>query len=67
VHDSVDVPDPPLTLVGATLHRRSVEFVVSEIETEPTNPFCAAMVIVDWPLVPVVTEILAGLVAIEKS
>jgi len=47
VHDSVDVPDPPLTIVGAILHRRSVEFVVSERETAPTNPFSGAMVIVD--------------------
>jgi hypothetical protein len=47
VHDSVDVPDPPLTLVGAILHKRSVEFVVSERETVPTNPFSGEMVIVD--------------------
>ena len=47
MHDSVDVPDPPLTLIGAILHKRSVEFVVSERETEPTNPFSGTMVVVD--------------------
>ncbi len=47
MHDSVDVPDPPLTLVGTILHNRSVEFVVSERETVPTNPFSGEMVIVD--------------------
>jgi len=67
VHKSVDVPDPPFTLVGLMLHNRSVELVVWERRTVPLKPLSGAIVITDDPLVPVVTEIVVGFVAIEKS
>jgi len=67
VQKSVDIPDPPVTLVGLTLHNRSVELVIPERETEPLKPFRGAIVIVDGPFVPVVTEILVGLTVIAKS
>jgi len=47
VQKSVDVPDPPVTLVGVTLHRRSAELVPTVNETVPVKPFSDATVIVD--------------------
>ncbi len=47
VQNRVEVPDPPLTLEGETLHRRSVELVPTEIETAPVKPFSGATMIVD--------------------
>jgi hypothetical protein len=67
VQNSVDVPDPPPTLVGVTLHKRSAELVVTERETAPLKPLSGAIVIVDGTLVPVVTEILVGFALIVKS
>jgi hypothetical protein len=67
VQNNVDVPDPPPTLVGVTLHRRSAELVPTVNETVPVKPLSDATVMVDWPLVPVVTEILVGLMVIAKS
>ena len=67
VQNSVEVPDPPLTLVGVTLHKRSVELVVSEIETAPVKSLRGAILIVDGLLVPVFTETLVGLAVIAKS
>ena len=54
-------------LVGVTLHKRSVESVVSESVIAPLNPFSGATVIVDGLLAPVVTEILVGLTVNMKS
>jgi len=67
VQNSVAVPDPPFKLVGVTLHKRSVEFVISESVIAPLNPFSGATVIVDGLLAPVVTEILVGLTVNMKS
>ncbi len=67
VQNSVDVPDPPLTLVGLTLHRRSVELVVSERETVPVKPFRGVTLIADEPFVPVFTWTVVGLTVIAKS
>jgi hypothetical protein len=47
VQNRVDVPDPPLTLEGVTLHKRSVELVATVRETPPLKPFSGAMIIVD--------------------
>lgn len=67
MQDRMDVPDPPLMTVGETLHRRSVELVASGRETPPAKPLREAIVIVDWPLVPVVNEIVVGFALIAKS
>ena len=67
VQNSVDPPDPPLTMVGVTLHKRSDELVVTERETAPVKPFSDTMLIVDCALVPVVTAIFAGLAVMTKS
>jgi len=47
VQNRVEVPDPPLTLEGVTLHRRSVELVPTVRETAPGKPFSGATAIVD--------------------
>jgi hypothetical protein len=67
VQNRVDPPDPPLTMVGVTLHKRSDELVVTERETAPVKPFSDAMVIVDCALVPVVTAMFVGLAVMTKS
>ena len=67
VQNRVDPPEPPLTMVGVTLHRRSDELVVTERETPPVKPFTDAMLIVDCALVPVVTAIFVGLAVMTKS
>jgi len=67
VQNRVDPPDPPLTMVGVTLHKRSDELVVTERETAPVKPFSDTMLIVDCDLVPVVTAIFAGLAVMTKS
>jgi hypothetical protein len=67
VQKTVDVPEPPLTLAGVTLHKRSAELVDTERETAPLKPLSEAIVIVDGTLVPVVTEILVGFALIAKS
>lgn len=54
-------------MLAGLLHNRFVELVVCDRETPPLNPFNGAMVIVDCPPVPVVTETLAGLTVIAKS
>jgi hypothetical protein len=47
VQNRVELPDPPLTLGGVTLHSRSVELVATVRETAPVKPLSGAMVIVD--------------------
>jgi len=67
VQNRVDPPDPPVTMVGVTLHKRSDELVVTDRETAPVKPFSDAMLIVDCALVPVVTAIFVGLAVMTKS
>jgi hypothetical protein len=67
VHDKVDVPDPPVIVVGVSLQARLVEFVATARVTVPVNPFSGATVIVDVPAVPVVTETVVGLAEMVKS
>jgi hypothetical protein len=67
VQKTVDVPEPPLTLAGVTLHKRSAELADTERETGPLKPLSEAIVIVDGTLVFVVTEILVGFALIAKS
>ena len=67
VQNRVDPPEPPFTMVGVTLHKRSDELVVTEREIAPVKPFTDAMLIVDCALVPVVTAIFVGLAVMTKS
>ena len=63
VHDRVDVPEPPVTLVGV-----SVQAVLSdERATVPVNPFTGEMVMVEVPAELTATVTAFGLADIPKS
>jgi hypothetical protein len=59
VHDSADVPLPPVTVVGVTVHDKLVEFEVTPRVTVAANPFTGATVNVEEPAEPAkpVTEV----------
>ncbi len=63
VHDSVEVPEPPVTVDGD-----KVQAELSLVRaTSPVNPFNGEMVIVEVPAEPTTTDKVAGLAAIVKS
>lgn len=63
VQDKVEVPEPPVTLVGVRVHA-----VLSDVRaTFPVNPFRGAMVMVEVPAEPTVTVTAVGLAEIAKS
>jgi hypothetical protein len=53
--------------VGVTLQRRLVELVATVRATVLVKPLRGLTVIVDWPVVLVVTETLVGFPLIAKS
>jgi hypothetical protein len=67
VHESVEVPEPPVILVDDSEHDRLVELVVTARPTVPAKPFTGATVIVEVPATPVLTGTLVGLAVIVKS
>ena len=67
MHESVDVPDPPLTLADDNVQDRFVEFVVTASVTVPEKPFKEATVIVEVPAVPTRTVTVVGLAFRLKS
>jgi len=63
VQDSVDVPDPPVTLVGVNVHAE-----LSEVRaTVPVKPFTGETVTVEVPAVLMAIVTLVGLAAMVKS
>jgi hypothetical protein len=63
VQESVDVPEPPVTLVGV-----NVQAELSEVRaTVPVKPFNGATVIVDVPAVFTATVTLVGAAVRVKS
>ena len=63
VHDRVDVPEPPVTLVGV-----SVQAVLSDARaTVPVNPFTGETVMVEVPAELTATVTAFGLADIPKS
>ena len=63
VQDSVELPDPPVTVVGVRVHA-----LLSETSaTSPVNPFRGDTAIVDVPADPTTTVTLEGVAVIEKS
>lgn len=66
-HERVATPDPPVTLVGLSLHRRLVEFVRTARFTVPLNPFSGTTVSVELPVFPILRATLAGLALSVKS
>jgi len=67
VQESVDVPEPPVRVVGSSVHERPVEFVVAATVTVPLKPFIAATVIVEAPTTPGLTVAVVGLAETVKS
>ncbi len=63
VHDSVDVPEPPVTVVGVKVQAEL--FAVRA--TFPLNPFSGEMVIVDVPGELTTADTEVGLADIVKS
>ena len=68
VHDRVEVPDPPVTLVGVRVQvRPPVGDTVAVSATVPVNPLTGVMVMVDVPAWLTLTATLVGLATIVKS
>jgi len=68
VQDSVEVPEPPVMLVGVRLQVRPVPGEVELVRsTVPVNPFRGATVIVEVPEPPSAKDTLLGLAEIVKS
>jgi len=62
LHDRVEVPDPPVTLVGVRVQvRPPVGDTVAVSATVPVNPLTGAMVIVEVAVAPARAVTLVGL------
>ena len=59
VHESVDVPLPPVTVFGVTVHDKLVEFDITVRATDVENPLTGDTVTVEEPAEPAkpVTEV----------
>jgi len=67
LQDKVEVPEPPLMLLGERVQTRFVEFVVTASSIDPVNPFRGATVIVELPATPILSFTIVGLADIVKS
>lgn len=67
VQDRVEVPEPPLMLLGERVQTRFVELVVTARSIDPVKPFRGATVIVELPATPILSFTLVGLADIVKS
>jgi hypothetical protein len=67
LHERVDVPDPPETVVWVRVHWRFVEFVVTDRLTVPAKPFSGLTLIVELPTTPALSFRLVGLAVTVKS
>jgi len=67
VHDRVDVPLPPVIVVGLTVHDRLVEFDVTATATLEVNPFTGAMVTIELLAEPATPVTAVGLALTVKS
>ena len=65
-HVSVDVPEPPVMLVGLMVHVRPEDGLLVRA-TVPVKPLTGATAIVTVPEAPVLTITLVGLAVIVKS
>jgi hypothetical protein len=67
-HDRLEVPEPPVMVVGLNKHTKLVELVVTARVTVPANPVGpGATVIVDVPRTPAFWVALVGLAVTVKS
>jgi len=66
VQERVEVPEPPVILVGLRVHVRPAGVTADVRATVPVNPLIGATVIVDVPVAPARAETLVGLAVIVK-
>ena len=67
LHESVEVPEPPVIVVALRVQTMLVEFVLAASLTLALKPFTAVMEMLDVPAVLTVTETVVGLVVSLKS
>ena len=67
VHDSLEVPEPPVIVVTVNVHARLVELVVAARVTVPVKPLTGATDTVADPAVLIVVETVVGLDVTTKS
>jgi len=67
VHDRVEVPEPPVMLVGLRVQVRPAGDTVEVRATVPVKPLIGATVMVDVAVAPERIVTLVGLAVIEKS
>jgi hypothetical protein len=68
VHESVELPEPPVIVIGDSLHDRLVEFSLTVSATVPVKKFTGETLMVEMAVAPVfVGGTLAGLANIVKS
>ncbi len=67
LQDRVDLPEPPVIVIGESVQTRFVELVVTERVTVPLKPFTGATVIVELPVSLEFTVTVVGLAVIVKS
>ena len=67
VQDKVELPEPPVILVGVVEHDRFVEFATIESVTVPKNPFCGLIVMFDVPEILTGSETVDGFAEMVKS
>ena len=65
--ERVEVPEPPVTLVGLKVQVRPAGETVEVKATVPVNPFTGAIVIVEVAVAPASALTLVGLAVIVKS
>ncbi len=63
VQDRVELPEPPVTLAGVSMH----ELLSEASATLPVKPLAGEIVIVDVPAVPTVTLTAVGFAPMVKS
>ncbi len=66
MHDSVEVPEPPVMLVEDSVQDRLVELVETAKVTVPAKPLTGATVIVEVPATPALTVMLVRLAVTVK-
>ena len=67
MQDSVELPEPPVTLKELREQTRLVELVVTVRATVPVKLFTGVIVIVDVPTTPTFTLTVVAFAAIVKS
>jgi hypothetical protein len=67
VHESVELPEPPVIVVGDRLHDRLVEFSLTVSATVPVKKFTGETVMVEMAVAPVFAVTLVRSADIVKS